>query len=155
MEKIKETIPDKPRQEHERVLTDIEKIFEYMDYLSVFSVDGGDEINGLDDAILYGILKAQKKKTEEEKGANLKNMITSQLKLALTWNRIDVANKFIFSDDKLWETETLRDVMYIAIHNNRAEFVKAFLDNGLVLSKFLTYRMLIKLYNDVSVAKNS
>jgi hypothetical protein len=38
----------------------------------------------------------------------------------------------------------------MAIHNDRHEFVKSFLDNGLVLSKFLTYRCLIKLYNEVS-----
>ena len=32
---------------------------------------------------------------------------------------------------------------------NRPDFVQAFLDHGLILSKFLTYRRLLKLYNDV------
>ncbi len=105
LEKINESIPEKPREEHERVLAIIENIFEYIDYLSVFSVDGTDEMDGLDDAILNGILKAQKKKSEEEKGADSKVLVTNQLKFALTWNRIDVANKFIFSEEKLWEVQ--------------------------------------------------
>jgi hypothetical protein len=29
--------------------------------------------------------------------------VKSQLRLALTWDRIDIAEKFIFDDDKNWE----------------------------------------------------
>jgi hypothetical protein len=39
---------------------------------------------------------------------------------------------------------------YIAIIKDKVEFVGEFLNHGLVLSKFLTYRRLLKLYNDVS-----
>lgn len=39
--------------------------------------------------------------------------------------------------------------MYMAINMNRADFVKEFLDRGFILSKFLTYRCLLKLFNDV------
>ena len=44
--------------------------------------------------------------------------------------------------------------MYMAISMNRADFVKEFLDRGFILSKFLTYRCLLKLYNDVNIQKN-
>jgi hypothetical protein len=40
--------------------------------------------------------------------------------------------------------------MYNAIINDRVDFVKLFIENGFQVKKFLTYRRLIKLYNDVS-----
>ncbi len=40
--------------------------------------------------------------------------------------------------------------MYVSIKSDTADFVRALIDNGLLLSKFLTYRCLIKLYNDVN-----
>jgi hypothetical protein len=40
--------------------------------------------------------------------------------------------------------------MYVSIQSDKADFVRTLIDNGLMLSKFLTYRCLIKLYNDVS-----
>lgn len=39
--------------------------------------------------------------------------------------------------------------MHSALVQNRVEFVKSFIEHGLILSKFLTHRRLIKLYNDV------
>ena len=41
--------------------------------------------------------------------------------------------------------------MYSAILNNQLDFVKLFIENGISLRSFLTYRVLLKLYNDVSV----
>ncbi len=69
--------------------------------------------------------------------------------MALTWNRIDIAEKYIFNDEKKWETNFFKDIMFTALRNDNVEFVKTFLRSGLVLSKFLTYRYLLKLYNDV------
>lgn len=41
--------------------------------------------------------------------------------------------------------------MYKAINMDRVDFVEAFIDHGLVLSKFITYRVMLKLYNDVMI----
>ena len=41
--------------------------------------------------------------------------------------------------------------MYEAIKHNKYQFVQAFLEHGLILSKFLTHRRLLKLYNDIDV----
>ena len=48
------------------------------------------------------------------------------------------------------EPELLDDLLYKAIKTNRVEFAAQFLENGIILSKFLTYRCLLKLYNDVN-----
>jgi len=40
--------------------------------------------------------------------------------------------------------------MLLAIQNDNLDFVKLFIENGCVISDFLTYRHLIKLYNNIS-----
>ena len=41
--------------------------------------------------------------------------------------------------------------MFTAIVNDKIDFVKIFLENGCNMSEFLTYRRLIKLYNQVRI----
>ena len=41
--------------------------------------------------------------------------------------------------------------MFTAIVDDKHEFVEIFLENGCNISQFLTYRRLIKLYNQVSL----
>ena len=110
---------------------------EYPHLLSVFSFNGQTQTNEIDIAILNALLKAKKS-----------NFI-AQLKLALTWNRIDIAKEFIFTTDKTWEVGSLNEVMYLAIRNQKVDFVKIFCENGSDIKQFLTYRRLLKLYNDV------
>ncbi|XP_025081227.1 transient receptor potential cation channel subfamily M member 2-like isoform X2 [Pomacea canaliculata] len=95
----------------------------------------------VDKAILKALLKANK------------DQIMDQLKLALAWNRIDVAKSEIFIDERPWPTGVLNDVMITAIQLNRVDFVDLFLDNGVSLKDFLTVRRLLLLYNDIP--KNS
>jgi hypothetical protein len=71
------------------------------------------------------------------------------LKLALTWNRIDVAKNFIFKDDNRFKTEFLTELMFIAINKDKVDFVREFINQGFNWSRFLNYRRLIKLYNEV------
>jgi hypothetical protein len=98
-------MPEEVDEEHEKALKNIESMFEYADYLSVFSLDDTmDEYDGLDEAILLGILKAQKRTSAFERWDE-RSVLTSQLKMALIWDRIDVANKFIFSEDKLCDVK--------------------------------------------------
>lgn len=39
--------------------------------------------------------------------------------------------------------------MYQAIIQNRIEFVELFLENGFSMKNFVTYRLMLKLYNDI------
>lgn len=72
----------------EAILNIIEEIFDYKNrqYLSVFDLDESKHDKDLDEAILLSILKA---------GNNVKQTA----KLCLSWNREDIAKKFIFTDD--------------------------------------------------------
>jgi hypothetical protein len=44
---------------------------------------------------------------------------------------------------------SLNDLLILAIQNDNIDFVKLFIENGCVISDFLTYRHLIKLYNKI------
>ncbi|CAL1536039.1 unnamed protein product, partial [Lymnaea stagnalis] len=103
------------------------------DLLSVFELDSKNSAKDVDLAILKALLKANK------------NQVMDQLKLALAWNRIDMAKSEIFTDERTWP-----DVMLSAIKLNRVDFVELFLDNGVVLKDFLTIKRLLTLYNSVS-----
>lgn len=46
----------------------------------------------IDVAILHALLRSEKVTSETES--------QSQLKLALSWNRVDIARKFIFTEDR-------------------------------------------------------
>lgn len=67
-----------------------EKTLEYPHLLSVYRMSYGELGNDLDLAILHSLLKA--------KNDNLK----AQLRLCLTWNRIELARNYIFTDGRIW-----------------------------------------------------
>ncbi|KAK3605981.1 hypothetical protein CHS0354_019660 [Potamilus streckersoni] len=106
--------------------------------IHIFEWDSGTGARDIDVAMLKALLKANK------------NHVMDQLKLALAWNRIDIAKSEIFTDDKRWTTGILDDIMLSAIQLNRVNFVELFLDNGVSLKEFLTIKRLLLLYNNVS-----
>ncbi|XP_022809071.1 transient receptor potential cation channel subfamily M member 3-like [Stylophora pistillata] len=69
-----------------------------------------------------------------------------QLSLALIWNRADIAKTEIFTEDQKWKMKSLEDAMTDALVNNRVEFVKLLLENGVSMSRFLTTTRLEELY---------
>ncbi|XP_041372305.1 transient receptor potential cation channel subfamily M member-like 2 [Gigantopelta aegis] len=108
------------------------------DLLTVFELDSRNSASDVDMAILKALLKANK------------NEVMDQLKLALAWNRIDIAKSDIFTEERLWLPGSLDDVMLSAIQLNRADFVDLFLDHGIILKDFLTPRRLLSLYNNIN-----
>ena len=75
-------------------------------------------------------------------------------KLCLEWNRYDMAQTHLFSDEKLTldratSTSNIDQLMHTALLENRAEFIEIFLENDFDLKPFLTYRRLFTLYNQV------
>lgn len=73
------------------------------------------------------------------------------LKLALQWNRDDIAENFIFSGEEDFDPEELSILMEMALIQNKPNFVKLLLDNGLDLKSFLTSKRLLFLYNSDKV----
>uniref|UniRef100_A0A8C9M6N4 Transient receptor potential cation channel subfamily M member 2 n=1 Tax=Panthera tigris altaica TaxID=74533 RepID=A0A8C9M6N4_PANTA len=59
-----------------------------------------------------------------------------QLKLAVAWNRVDIARSEIFTDERQWKPSELHPVMTAALISNKPEFVKLFLENGVRLKEF-------------------
>jgi hypothetical protein len=73
------------------------------------------------------------------------------LKLALLWNRDDIAKNDIFTGEEEFKQYELYHLMEIALIENKPEFIELLLENGLNLNSFLTFRRLIYLYNSAKV----
>ena len=77
------------------------------------------------------------------------------MKLALAWNRCDVArNKILTSDTRNeWQKpgnhQVLYDSLFLALLQDKKDFVQLFIDNGVDLKRFLTLSRLRDLYEEV------
>ncbi|KAG9264139.1 transient receptor potential cation channel subfamily M member 4 [Astyanax mexicanus] len=75
---------------------------------------------------------------------------TEELKLAVAWNRVDIAKSELFNGDIQWQYEALKDCMTDALVNNKPQFVRVFIENGLNILEYLTYQRLESLYQSLS-----
>ncbi|XP_053929922.1 transient receptor potential cation channel subfamily M member 2 isoform X3 [Cuculus canorus] len=73
-----------------------------------------------------------------------------QLKLAVAWNRVDIARSEIFTDDHECKPTDLHPVMAAALISNKPEFVKLFLEQGVRLKEFVTWDTLVYLYDNLA-----
>ncbi|KAJ1066174.1 hypothetical protein K5549_018365, partial [Capra hircus] len=73
-----------------------------------------------------------------------------ELKLAVAWDRVDIAKSEIFNGDVEWKSSDLEEVMMDALVSNKPEFVRLFVDNGADVADFLTYGRLQQLYRSVA-----
>ncbi len=76
-----------------------------------------------------------------------KNQHYENLKLALQWNRSDIAKNYIFTGEEEFHADQLANLMEMALLQNKPEFVMLLLQNGLNLNSFLTVKRLYFLYN--------
>ena len=74
-----------------KILEQFEETLKYPHLLTVFRLEHSEQGNDIDVAILQSLLKAKK------------DNYKAQLKLALTWDRIDIARNYILTEDKIWE----------------------------------------------------
>jgi hypothetical protein len=74
-------------KDYNEIISHIEEIFDfnYRRFLSVFELDASKLDSDFDEAILKSFMKA--------------NDVTLMAELCLSWNRHDIARKFIFTDD--------------------------------------------------------
>ncbi|XP_077177636.1 transient receptor potential cation channel subfamily M member 5 [Paroedura picta] len=106
-----------------------------------FEQEGSEE---LDTIILKALVKACKSHSQEAQE------YLDELKLAVAWNRVDIAKSEIFNGDVEWKSCDLEEVMMDALVNDKPEFVKLFIDNGANIYDFLTYSRLQRLYCTIS-----
>lgn len=127
----------------EKTMRLLEETLQYPHLLTVFRLESSKQVNDIDIAVLLALLKAKK------------NNYKAQLKLSLTWNRIDIAREYILTEDRVWQDGELDDLLFSAILLNRVEFVDSFLQSKCDINRFLTYRRLLKLYNSVRLYASS
>ncbi|XP_047469379.1 transient receptor potential cation channel trpm-like isoform X1 [Penaeus chinensis] len=116
----------------EKLFTEVLQCVRKRDLITVFRLKEGCE---LDQSILSALLHAQRLNPPE------------QLSLALTWNRVDIARSHVFNEDVEWPEGSLEQAMMDALVNDRIEFVKLLLEQGVTMTKFLTIQRLEELYN--------
>ncbi|XP_051786421.1 transient receptor potential cation channel subfamily M member 2-like [Erpetoichthys calabaricus] len=123
----------------------IQDIMRMPQLLTVFRMDK--KVNKeLDMAILQAVLKASKS-VDYHGQDNWEH----QLKLAVAWNRMDIAKCKIFKDDWLLKSTGLRPVMMVeALIADKSNFVRLFLENGMNLQEILTKSVVLELYNNLS-----
>ncbi|XP_065327652.1 transient receptor potential cation channel subfamily M member 4-like [Pelmatolapia mariae] len=100
--------------------------------------------NDFDTVLLKTLVGASKQHLSAEA-----NPHTDELKLAVTWNRVDIAKTELFNGEIHWKYEDLEDSMTNALINDKPQFVRLFIENGLNILEYLTYGRLETLYRSV------
>ncbi|KYO36053.1 transient receptor potential cation channel subfamily M member 2 isoform X1 [Alligator mississippiensis] len=121
----------------------IQDIVRSRQLLTVFR-EGKDGQQDVDVAILQALLKASRNHNHFGHES-----WDHQLKLAVAWNRVDIARSEIFTDDHEWKPADLHPVMAAALISNKPEFVKLFLEQGVRLKEFVTWDTLLYLYENL------
>uniref|UniRef100_A0A3B4G9E1 Transient receptor potential cation channel subfamily M member 5-like n=1 Tax=Pundamilia nyererei TaxID=303518 RepID=A0A3B4G9E1_9CICH len=132
--------------------TETDKLVEQVSALSIYqnrhfiTVYHGEHEspNDFDTVLLKTLVGASKQQSSAED-----NPYTDELKLAVTWNRVDIAKTELFNGDIQWKYEDLEDSMTDALINNKPQFVRLFIENGLNILEYLTYGRLETLYRSV------
>ncbi|TRY59938.1 hypothetical protein DNTS_017602 [Danionella cerebrum] len=137
-------------QKHFPAETEVEKlvdqalgIYHNRDLITIFRGDH-DGPDDLDTIILKALVRAAKRDSSDS------SEYTEELKLAVAWNRVDIAKTELFNGDIHWKYEDLEESMTDALVNNKPDFVRLFVENGLNILHYLTYHRLECLYGSVS-----
>ncbi|XP_055463196.1 transient receptor potential cation channel subfamily M member 2 isoform X2 [Psammomys obesus] len=121
----------------------IQDIVRRRQLLTIFR-EGKDGQQDVDVAILQALLKASRS-LDHFGHENWDH----QLKLAVAWNRVDIARSEIFTDEWQWKPSDLHPMMTAALISNKPEFVRLFLENGVRLKEFVTWDTLVCLYENL------
>uniref|UniRef100_A0A3B5B4H9 Transient receptor potential cation channel subfamily M member 2 n=1 Tax=Stegastes partitus TaxID=144197 RepID=A0A3B5B4H9_9TELE len=109
----------------------IQDIIRMSHLLTVFTATE-DKQGDVDVAILQALLKASR--TSESLGIE---SWRRQLELAIAWNRVDIAETEIFTEESKWKSSDLHWAMFSALVGDKPEFVSLLLENGVSLRDFL------------------
>ncbi|XP_026064209.1 transient receptor potential cation channel subfamily M member 4 [Carassius auratus] len=140
-EKIKKHFPSETALE--KLVDQALSIYHNRDLITVFHGDqeGRDDFDRI---ILRALVRAAKRDASDP------SEYTEELKLAVAWDRVDIAKSELFNGDIHWRYEDLEESMTDALVNNKPHFVRLFVENGLNILDYLTYHRLESLYSSVS-----
>ncbi|XP_076852322.1 transient receptor potential cation channel subfamily M member 4-like isoform X2 [Brachyhypopomus gauderio] len=118
------------------------RIYQNRAMITVFhgDQDGPDDF---DTVILKALVRACKQLSSSARE------YTEELKLAVAWNRVDIANSELFNGDIQWKYDDLEESMTDALVNDKPQFVRIFTENGLNILQYLTYERLESLYQSL------
>ncbi|KAM4704077.1 transient receptor potential cation channel subfamily M member 4 [Rhinophrynus dorsalis] len=130
-----------PEEDLTKMVEKIERIVENKELVTVYS--DADGIEDFETVILKALVKACKKQSSNA------TEYLDELKLAVAWNREDIAKTELFHGEIHWRATDLEDTLTDALVNDKPSFVKLFVDNGLNIVDYLTYGRLEELYRSV------
>nr|CAB3267284.1 transient receptor potential cation channel subfamily M member 2-like [Phallusia mammillata] len=113
--------------------------------ITIFQLDTPDSVQELDIAILESLLQADSLQNQ-----NTDDNYEHQLKLALAWNRSDMADSHILTDDCKISQESLTEIFVTAVKQDKPEFVRVLIDHGVNLQNNFKWGHLLDLYRSVS-----
>ncbi|XP_026133083.1 transient receptor potential cation channel subfamily M member 4-like isoform X3 [Carassius auratus] len=138
--KVKKQFPSE--QDMDKLVDKVLSIYQKKDLISIYHAEGTDDF---DTVMLKVLVQASKHRVSVTT-----NPYVDELKLAVTWNRVDIAKSELFSGNIDWKYEDLEESMTDALENNKPQFVRLFIDNGLNILNYLTYGRLEGLYDSIS-----
>uniref|UniRef100_A0A8C2A9L1 Transient receptor potential cation channel, subfamily M, member 4a n=1 Tax=Cyprinus carpio TaxID=7962 RepID=A0A8C2A9L1_CYPCA len=140
-EKINKHFPSET--ELEKLVEQALSIYHNRDLITVLHGDqeGQDDFDRI---ILRALVRAAKR------DANDASEYTEELKLAVAWDRVDIAKSELFNGGIQWRYEDLEEAMTDALVNDKPHFVRLFVENGLNILDYLTYHRLESLYSSLS-----
>ncbi|XP_050979815.1 transient receptor potential cation channel subfamily M member 4-like [Labeo rohita] len=126
----------------DKLVDKVLNIYQNKDLITIYHAEGADDF---DTVMLKVLVQASKQRVSVST-----NPYVDELKLAVTWNRVDIAKSELFNGNIDWKYEDLEDSMTDALENNKPQFVRLFIDNGLNILSYLTYGRLESLYKSIS-----
>ncbi|XP_061081253.1 transient receptor potential cation channel subfamily M member 4a [Conger conger] len=142
-DRVKRCYPSKPEKDIDSMTDRALSIYQNRELIRVYNADheGPDDF---DTVLLKALVRASKKVS------NSASEYIEELKLAVAWNRVDIAKSELFNGDILWRYEDLEDSMTDALVNDKPQFVRLFTENGLNILDYLSYARLEELYRSLA-----
>ncbi|XP_033974832.1 LOW QUALITY PROTEIN: transient receptor potential cation channel subfamily M member 4-like [Trematomus bernacchii] len=141
-ERVKKHFPSEA--ETEKLVEQTLSIYQNRDLITIYHGEQ-ESPNEFDTVLLKALVGASKHRASVDDSP-----YNEELKLAVTWNRVDIAKSELFNGDIQWRYEDLEDSMTDALVNDKPQFVRLFTENGLNILDYLTYGRLENLYRSVA-----
>uniref|UniRef100_A0ABI7YB41 PTPRF interacting protein alpha 3 n=1 Tax=Felis catus TaxID=9685 RepID=A0ABI7YB41_FELCA len=126
-----------PKGDPEVLQAQVERIMTRKELLTVYSSEDGPE--EFETIVLRALVKAC--------GSSEASAYLDELRLAVAWNRVDIAQSELFRGDIEWRSFHLEASLMDALLNDRPEFVRLLISHGLSVGHFLTPTRLTQLYS--------
>ncbi|KAG9267415.1 transient receptor potential cation channel subfamily M member 4-like [Astyanax mexicanus] len=141
-EKVVKHFPSEP--DVDKLVDKLLNVHKSQDLISIYHLEQeGPE--DFDTVLLKALVRASKQRLSSDA-----SLSTEELKLAVTWNRVDIARSELFTGDIQWKNESLESFMTDALVNDKPQFVRLFIENGLNVQEYMTFGRLEELYRSIS-----